>query len=296
MRTGSIRLAACAAIALCAAPFSTSAQDRRNYESDYAIPLVDRSLTLPQGALQIWAPLGVNLSSGSGGKPTFLNPSISYGVSDRLTVGVRHFLGICFNGTDGGCPEFYNDVSFDALYSLIRAGRLEIAAGAALNLAPITDPFAVSGEVRVPIKFGGGALALVLAPSLNFGLNERDIGNLGDSSFPRKRYAMSFNAGTYDIILPAEDAPNREVVRLPLTVQYQATQQGAFLVGAAVEGPLDPPVGSFSDVYRVPVMFGAIYAPARFLDVGAAFTFPDLLGQDGTADDRFLSLFVALRI
>jgi hypothetical protein len=248
---------------------------------------VDRSLTLPQGTLEIWAPLGVNLSSGAGGEPTFLNPSISYGVSDRLTFGVRHFLGICFGGEDNGCPEFYNDVSFDALYSLVSAGRLQIAGGLALNLAPITDPFAVAGEVRLPIKFGGGALALVLSPTLNFGLNDRD---------DAKRYGMSFNAGSYDITIPADVSRNREVVRIPLTVQYQATEAAAVVVGASVDGELDPAVGSFSDVYRIPLMGALVYAPSSFLDLGAALTFPNLMGEEGTADDRVLSVFVALRI
>jgi hypothetical protein len=43
-------------------------------------------------------------------------------------------------------------------------------------------------------------------------------------------------------------------------------------------------------------MFGLIFSPWQFLDVGAALTFPDLLGQDATADDRFLSAFATLRI
>jgi hypothetical protein len=163
-----------------------------------------------------------------------------------------------------------------------------VAAGAALDFAPIVDPAAVSGELRLPIKFGGDFLALVLSPSLSFGLNERDGG--------RKRYAVAFNAGTYDVIIPAEVVPNREVLRIPLTFQLQLARGPALLVGASVDGALDPPVGSFSDVYRIPVMFGLMFSPARFLDLGAALTFPDLLGQDSTADHRFLSAFAALRI
>jgi hypothetical protein len=285
-----LRVAVCASF--CAGPIAASAQgilgETDAALGEYSTAVADRSLTLPRGVLEITAPLGVSLSSGSGGEPTFLNPSISYGLSDQLTVGIRHFLGMCFSGEDGNCPEFYNDISFDALYLMVASGRLEIAAGAALNLAPITDPTAVSGELRVPIKFGGGKLALVLSPTLNFGLNERDDGP--------KRYGLTFNAGTYDIIIPAETLPNREVLRVPLTVQLQPTMDLAVLAGASVDGALDPAVGSFSDVYRIPVMFGAMFTPSRSFDVGAALTFPDLMGQDGTADDRLLSAFVALRI
>jgi hypothetical protein len=289
---------ACIRFALCvvvySVPIAASSQDsgsgvgNDSASGKYPNALVDRPLTLPLGVLEISAPLGVNLSTGSGGEPTFLNPSISYGVSDQLTVGIRHFLGLCFTGTDGNCPEFYNDLGVTALYSLVRAGRLHIAAGAALNFAPIVDPSTVSGEIRLPIKFGGGFLALVLSPTLDVGLNQRDNG--------RKRYGVAFNAGTYDVVIPGETVPNREVLRIPLTFQMQLERGPALLVGASVDGALDPPVGSFGDVYRIPVMFGLVFSPARFLDLGAALTFPDLLGQDATADDRFLSAFATLRM
>ncbi len=257
----------------------------------HPVAVVDRPLTLPAGVLEIWAPLGISLSNGAGGEPTYFNPSFSYGVSDVLTIGVRHLLGMCFSGKDGNCPEFYNDVGLDALYALIRSPRIEVAAGAGLSLAPITDPTAVTAEARLPIKIRGRPLALVLSPSLNFGLNERDV-----RSSSRKRYGITFNAGTYDVIIPAETAPNREVLRIPLTLQLQLRPELAFLAGASLDGALDPAVGSFGDVYRVPVMAGLVFAPVRFVDLGAALTFPDLLGKDGTADDRFLSAFVALRI
>lgn len=288
MRRGCVRLALF--VVVCSAPIAAHGQGYGDDRAlaDYPILLVDRPLTLPQGVLEISAPLGVSLSTGEGGEPTFLNPSIAYGLTDEFTVGIRHILGLCFSGEDGNCPEFYNDLGLTALYSLVRAGRLHIAAGAALNFAPIVDPTAVSGEIRLPIKFGGGLLALVLSPTLNFGLNERDDG--------RKLYGVAFNVGTYDLTIPAEAVPNREVVRIPLTLQVQMERGPAFLAGMSVDGELDPLVGSFSDVYRIPVMFGLVYSPMRFLDLGAALTFPDLLGQDATADDRFLSAFATLRI
>ncbi len=289
-----IRFACCAAI--CSAPLASTGQDFG--ASDSASPIerfpaavVARPLTLPSGALEIWVPLGVSLSNGAGGKPTFMNPSISYGVSDRLTVGVRHLLGMCFSGKDGNCPKFYNDLGVDALYALFRSERLEVAGGGAVSLAPIVNPTAVTAEVRLPIKIRGGPLALVLSPTLNFGLNQR-----GASPSSRKRYGVAFNAGTYDVVIPAETAPNREVLRIPLTVQVQMTPNVALLAGTSVDGVLNPPTGSFSDVYRIPLMAGLVFVPTSFVDLGAALTFPDLLGKDGTADNRFLSAFVTLRI
>jgi hypothetical protein len=149
----------------------------------------------------------------------------------------------------------------------------------------------VTAEVRLPIKIRASPLALVLSPAVNFGLNERDVGPSA-----RKRYGTTFNAGTYDVIIPAEAAPNREVLRIPLTVQLQLRPELALLAGASVDGAFDPPMGSFGDVYRVPVMAGLVFVPGRMVDLGAALTFPDLLGKDGTADDRVLTAFVALRI
>jgi hypothetical protein len=285
-------IAWCAAI--CLAPLAAHGQslDGGAALDRHPVAVVDRPLTLPGGILEIWAPLGISLSNGAGGKPTFFNPSFSYGVSDVFTIGLRHLLGMCLSGSEGNCPKFYNDVSLDALYALIRTPRAEVAGGAALSLAPITDPTAVTAEVRLPIKVrAASAFALVLSPALNFGLNERDVGPSA-----RKRYGVTFNAGTYDLITPAETAPNREVLRIPLTVQLQLRPELALLAGASVDGAFDPPVGSFGDVYRVPVMAGLVFVPGRFIDLGAALTFPDLLGKDGTADDRFLSAFVALRM
>lgn len=292
MRRGWIPLAACAAV--CSAPLAASGQDFGRIGAgaaleDYPLSVVDRPLTLPFGAAEITAPLGISLSSGDLGEPTFLNPSIAYGVTDRLTVGIRHFLGLCFTGADGNCPKFYNDLSVSALYSMIRAARLEIAGGVALNVAPISDPTAFSGEVRLPVKFGGGLFALVLSPTLDFGLNERGSGG-------RKRYAVAFNAGTYDVIIPAETQSNREVLRIPLTFQMQLENGPALLVGGSIDGELDPVRGDFSDEYRIPIMGGLLFTASRYFDLGVAFTFPDLLGQHGTADDRILSGFVALRM
>ena len=247
-------------VVVCVAPLAAHGQSRGSGAARGELPeaLVDRPLTLPVGVLELSAPLGINLSSGSGGKPTFLNPSISYGLSDEFTIGIRHYLGLCFSGSDGKCPEFYNDLSLNALYSLVRAGRLEIAAGASLDFAPIVHPSSASGELRLPIKFGGGLIALVLSPTLNFGLNERDSGP--------KRYGVAFNAGTYDVIIPAETAPNREVLRVPLTFQLQLASGPALIVGASVDGPLESAGGHVQRFYRIPVMFGVLFAPLRFLD------------------------------
>jgi plastocyanin len=58
-------------------------------------------------------------------------------------------------------------------------------------------------------------------------------------------------------------------------------------------------VGSFGDTYRVPVGFAAVVTPARILDVGAAFTFPNLAGRSDAlrprSDERVVQAFVSFR-
>ena len=60
----------------------------------------------------------------------FLNPSVSYGVTDDWTVGIRHFVGVCPSGEDNGCEQLYDDVSVDTLYSFGRRGPVDVAARA----------------------------------------------------------------------------------------------------------------------------------------------------------------------
>jgi plastocyanin len=86
---------------------------------------------------------------------------------------------------------------------------------------------------------------------------------------------------------------------VPLTATVQVLSRVALAAGIAVDGVVDPLVGRFADTYRVPVGFAAVITPARMVDVGAAFTFPDLLGRSDLArprsDARVVQAFIALR-
>lgn len=249
--------------------------------------LVDRPITLPRGVVEAWVPVNVNLADGSEGEPTFLNPSVHYGVTDRLTVGLRHFLGVCVTGDDGGCPEVYDDASLDALYALARRGNLEIALGAALNVAPISDPTIWSADARIEAQLSSGPVAIAVSPTVGFALNDRDATS--------RRSAITFDLSVYDLVVPGTTAGNREVISVPVTVQVQVTDPLALFAGASLDGPLDPPTGDFSDAYTVPAAAGFLYAVTRDLELGASVTFPNLWGNDGTADERVASVFLGIR-
>lgn len=246
-----------------------------------------RPLTLGTGMAEVSLPVNVDLSDGADAQPVFLNPSIAFGVTDRLTVAVRHFLGVCLSGENHGCPDVYNDLSLGALLSIGRTSGIDAAVGVALNLAPITDNTALAGEGRLVLRGGTDAFALTIAPTLNVGVNDRDV--------RRKRYGVPMNFGTYDVLLPEEQPENREVLLIPGTLQFQVAPNLAVAASASLNGPISPRNGGYGDYYTVPVGFAAVLTPLRYVDVGAALTFPNLLGKNNTADRRLLSVFLALR-
>jgi hypothetical protein len=285
MRTSRLHAVLAALLTFTAAP--VAAQGLQDDREDWATELTRRPLTLAQGMYEIAAPLNFNLSDGSEGEPIFLNPSVMVGVSDRWTVGVRHFLGVCLGDEGSGCPDPYNDFSFDSILSFGRAGGLDLALGLSLNVAPLVDDTSVAGEGRLIVRAGGGSVGLTFSPTINFGINDRDENS--------KRFGIGTNFGTYNVLVPQDVIPNQEWLLVPATLQLQLGPTFAVAFSAAVNGPLDPDVGDFSDYYTIPLGLAAVLTPMRSVDVGAALTFPRLLGEDEDADERYLSVFLAFR-
>jgi hypothetical protein len=290
MRTNTLRAIAASLAALAALLAAPASAQRAILEDDserWSTQLTRRPLTLDEGMIEVSIPVNFDLSEGSEGEPTFLNPSLAFGVTDRWTLGLRHFLGVCLTGDDGGCPEVYDDFSVFSRFSLGRTGGLDLALALALNVAPLTDDTSLAGEAGLMIRAGGGAVALTLQPMVNFGLNDRDGGS--------KRFGIPMNLGTYDLLTPQGVIPNRDWLIVPATLQLQLGPTIAVAVSAGVTGPINPEVGSFGDYYTVPVGAGITLTPLRYLDLGAAITFPRLLGEDEDADQRLLTVFLALR-
>lgn len=298
MRCTAIAMGAGVVLAVAATSAAARAQDAGSPQvvekEGWPVEVVKRPLTLARGMVEIVAPVGINLSSDRVGRPVFVAPSAYYGVTDALTVGVRHFLGACFGGGPNGCPNAYNDLGVDSVWRLWRFHGADLALGAGFDAAPIADPFTLSGEVRIIARWSGGPFALAIAPMLNVGLTDR--------SDPRalKRVSVGFPLATYSFGWVQDVPGNKEYLSLPATIQVQVIPQLALAVAGALNGPLDPPSGGFNDAYTVPFAVAAIVSPTSTVDVGASFTFVNLLGRDspgaGRGEVRGLQLFAALRL
>jgi hypothetical protein len=256
--------------------------------------LTRRPLVLDQGMVELYVPAAINVSENRTADTVTSNPSLYLGLTDRWMIGVRHFVGICLgddadditSGVGEGCDRFYNDVSVDSVFSLGRTAGLEVAIGLAVNVAPI-DPAAWSGEARLIAKAGGGAVALTVAPTINFGLNDREGRG--------KWAATSFNLGTYNLVALEPALENKEFLLVPATIQLQLGPNLALVAAASLDGPLNGTV-DFGDDYRVPVAAAAVLTPIPWIDLGASFTFANLLGKNDTTDARTLGFFAAFRI
>jgi hypothetical protein len=246
---------------------AASSLDRASWPSE----IVRRPLTLARGMLEVSAPLGINLSSDRVGSPVFLSPSLRYGLTDRLMLGVRHVLGLCLNGESNGCPDVYNDLGVQAVWQLLRFRGADVALAVALDAAPI-DPFLLSAEGRILARWSAGPFALFLAPALNVGLTHRG----GPAA---KRVAVSLPLTTYAFGWLEQLPGNTEYVTLPATVQVQVIPSMVVAGGAAVNGALSAPGGDFSDHYTIPLGMAVVVTPSAALDVGASLTFTNVFGR-----------------
>ncbi len=289
MRRYLVRAAAAAALLINLAS-ARAADDLGGSRGNWPTEITRRPLTLAQGMIEVTAPVQLNASKDADWKPVTLNPSIALGLTDQWMVGARTFVGLCLGGASNGCPHVYNDLSAFTRLSFIRSNGVELALQGAVNAAPITDTAAWAADAGLALRFGGGALAITVQPTVSFGLNDRD-------TRPSRTIATPWNFGTYDIYTPQSTTfGNKEQLSVPATLQLQLAPMLALAAGASLEGPINPAVGSFGDYYRIPLGFAAILTPLPNLDLGATFTFPRMAGKNDTRDIRQLAAFVAFRI
>jgi hypothetical protein len=258
--------------------------------SGWPTELTRRPLTLGAGMVEVWAPVQLNASEDADWEPVTLNPSLNIGITDTWQVGIRHLVGICVGEAEDGCPVVYNDVGFTTRVSLGRGAGLDIALQGAFNIAPLRESArAYSAEAGLLFRAGGGAVALTLEPTVGFGLNDRD-------TRVSRTSPILWNLGTYDVVTATETVGNREQLMLPATLQLQLGPALALAAGIALEGPLNPEIGDFSDFYRIPAGAAVLFTVMPNLDLGASLTFPALLGENDDTDLRQLAAFVAFRI
>ncbi len=255
----------------------------------WPMEITKRPLTLGAGMVEVWAPVQLNASKDADWKPVTLNPSLALGLTDQWQIGIRHLVGICLGGASNGCPNVYNDVGAYTRFSLGRSGGLDVAVQGGVDLTRFQEPRNWAAWGGVLLRAGGGAVAFTVAPAVSFGLKDRDT--IASRSQP-----IAWNLGTYDVVTNETTFGNKEHLSVPVTLQLQLAPAIALAVGGSLEGPLNPVVGSFSDVYRIPLGAAVVLTPFRYLDLGASLTFPAFAGKNDTRDIRALSVFAAFRI
>lgn len=223
--------------------------------------LVKRPLTLSAGLFQLDVPVGINLSKDQVGEPWFITPSIDLGLTDDLTVGLFHPVhGICLAGSSHGCREVYDDLGARATLGLFRDQASQLAVRGSLFAESFSEDL-YNASVGAAYKRTVGNAALVLEADLDIGLNKRDV------------------------------RPSNELLALAAEGQLQAAEGLAMFARIGFTKPIDENFAFLPD-YLIPVAFGVEYEPAPKLDLGAEFTFDNLLGDENTADERELTVFL----
>ncbi len=231
-------------------------------------------VTLPKGAINIFATFEANLSTDRAFKPFSLAPDISYGVTDDLTVALIHSTfaitgfrggagaGFCLAGEDNGCASVYNNVGVDALYSLTRGGLALAALGGVHALS--LDPFQLSVRAGLRGRLTSGNLIIGFSPSIFAGVTDRDAGN-------------------------------KEFIWVPIFLGYRATPKVIAAVGTGIKGPLD----GFGDAWTVALVPQVLYSLSAKIGLGISFAMPRILGAGALPDAqkgidfRFLQAWVS---
>lgn len=234
---------------------------------------VMRGVQGPAGMFSGRLLLDVNLSDGLGGEPISLMPNLYYSFTDRLQLGVVHDgpmgwqtrpgPGLCLTGEDGGCPEVYNNIGFDAMYGLVY-GKVHLSAHGTFYVNSI-DPSATMLAVGAAGKAHfNDQVALYFDPQIGLALNDRDV--------------------------------NDDYLFLPLELQYQLSAPTQLKLLSGINGSLD----AFGDTYQVPVGVGLVQNLTENFDLGARFSFDNLLGETGEgvgrADARSIGVLANLRM
>jgi hypothetical protein len=233
---------------------------------------VMRGVQGPAGMLSARLLLDVNLSADNVGKPISFAPDLYYGVTDRLQLGLRHDgpmgwqarpgLGLCLTGKDNGCPKVYDNIGFDVMYGLA-FGKLHLSAHGSLFVSsfdPTTTSLALGVAGKVHVS---DRVALFFDPKFGIALSDR---------------------GTND-----------DALYVPLELEYQLGAPTMFKVLSGISGSWS----AFGDTYQAPLGLGLVQNLTTHLDLGARFSFDNLLGKQpqgvGRADTRSLAVLLNIR-
>ncbi len=247
------------------------------------------SVTIGKGRLVIaGSTVNINMSAGAVGKPISLAPSVWYGISDKLSIGLTHDggttswsprpavrvttvdilgtietnvsgAGICVTGKDGNCSKPYDNVGADVLIGFA-SGKLGAAAHVGVDLLSI-DEMTIGARLGVLGRFAlASKVALVFDPRVQIAATDREF--TGDS------------------------------VDVPLWVWFEPSPALGLYLHTGIAGPFD----GFGDSFNVPVGVGASLRAGAKLTLGADFHFTNLLGKGSSAEGRVLGVRIAVTL
>jgi hypothetical protein len=233
---------------------------------------VMRGIQGPAGMVSARILLDVNLSADLGGKPISLAPDLYYSATDKLQLGIVHDgpmgwqarpgLGLCLSGETNGCPKVYDNIGLDVMYG-VSFGHVHLSTHTSLFFSafdPVTASLAFGAAGKALI---GSRVALLFDPKIAIAVTERDT--------------------------------NDDALYIPLELQFQVGASTTLKLLTGLSGGLS----AFGDTYEVPVGFGLLQNLTTHFDLGARFSFDNLLGHEapgvGRADSRSLALLVNVR-
>jgi len=235
---------------------------------------VMRGVQGPAGMVSARVLLDINLSDGLAGKPVSLAPDLYYSPTDKLQLGVLHQgpmgwqtrpgPGICLTGANDGCPKVYDNIGFDLMYGLAFGG-LHLSAHGSLFVNSF-DTGSTSVAVGVAAKAHlSDRVALFFDPKIAIAVSERD-------------------------------ASNDDALYIPVELEYQAAPRTVLKLLSGVSGYFT----DFGDNYQVPVGVGLVQNLNSHFDLGARFSFDNLLGSQvdggpGRGDARSLAILLNIR-
>jgi hypothetical protein len=196
------------------------------------------------------------------GEPISLAPDLYFSLTDTFQIGLVHNLpmgwqtrpgaGLCLTGTDGDCPRVYDNFGFDAMIGLIFGPDFHLSLHPGFYFLRLRDPRYLMLTLGAAAKFHfSDTFALFADPQFGFALTERDGGN-----------------------------PN--FLFLPIELQFQLSDTTVFKILTGVTGPLS----DFGDSYQAPLGLGVVFNINENVDLGARFSFDNLLGQVPAGADR----------
>ena len=234
---------------------------------------VRRGVQGPGGLFTARVLLLVNASKDNFGKPVSLAPDLFYSVSDTVQIGLLHTgpmgwqsrpgSGLCLTGTSDGCPKVYNNVGFDFMYGLL-FGDFHLSLHSSLFLLFVPEPTGVMWTIGLTGKFHfTDVVALYFDPQVGVMLSHRDL--------------------------------YKEQLFIPIELQFQMGAAVSLKVLSGVSGQLS----ELGDTYQIPLGLGLVGNVSSHVDLGARFSFDNLLGHAfpgvSRADVRSIGLLLTFR-